>query len=113
MPNVNTKKYIPKEIVSSLSLVMIPIISQYNSSCCATCGTPMPFLKTIEEFPPIEYSLNFYAAPSLNGLLFTVRKLFCCNDHENMIEVLVTLDLLEDYLSPTEYNSLLDNLKES
>jgi hypothetical protein len=72
----------------------------------------MPLLRTIEEFPPIEYSLRCYAADSLNGLLFTIRALFCCNDHENMIEVLVTLDLLEDYLSPFEYSSLLNNLKE-
>ena len=108
-----TKKYIPKELVASLSLALGPVVSHYNSSRCATCETPMPLLKTIEDFPPIEYSLRLYAADSLNGLLFTIRALFCCNDHENMIEVLVSLDLLEDYLSPTEYNQLLANLQES
>lgn len=107
---MKNKKYVPKELVASLSLAMSPVVAQYNSSRCDTCGCALPLLKTIEEFPPIEYSL--YTSTAFNGLFFTIRKLFCCNDHENMIEVLVTLDLLEDYLAPFDYDKLLKNLQD-
>jgi len=109
-----TKKILPIDILSSLSLEMIPILSEYNKACCATCGTAMPTIDRIEDFPPIEYYL--YTNPPMfkgafEGIIFKINGLFCCNNHENMIEFIVSLDLLRNRLAADKLTYLLSSLK--
>jgi hypothetical protein len=108
------KKILPIDILSSLSLEMIPVVSKYNTACCATCGTAMPIINKIEDFPPIEYYL--YTNPPMfkgafEGIIFKINGLFCCNNHENMIEFIVSLDLLRNRLAADKLTYLLSSLK--
>jgi hypothetical protein len=108
------KKILPIDILSSLSLEMVPVLSNYNTACCATCGTAMPTIDKIEDFPPIEYYL--YTNPPMfregfEGIIFKINKLFCCYNHENMIEFIVSLDLLRDRLAKDKLTYLLSSLK--
>jgi len=100
------KKPFPETFKADLFRIVGPtIIARYNKDVCATCGEKMPVINSMEEFPRIEYEMFAHDwndedgdPHTSEGIDIIADKLYCKNEHESILEIMVPLDFLNDQL---------------
>jgi hypothetical protein len=115
---MKNKKQIHSDAATELFKILEPtILGQYSREVCAKCGGKMPVINKIEEFPLIEFQPYFDGWEDEEGEYHSIRlidlciqEVYCENDHENILQVLIPYDLILDQVGAETFNNIMSSL---
>jgi hypothetical protein len=116
--SARTKKQIPSDAEKELFKILEPFIfKQYKSEICAKCGGKMPIINKMEDFPLIEYQPFFDSWEDEEGKYHSIRaidlciqEVYCENNHENILQVMIPYDLILDQVDEKTFNNIMSSL---
>lgn len=116
--SARTNKQLHSDAAIELFKILEPtILEQYSREVCAKCGGKMPIITNMEDFPLIEYQPFFDAWEDEEGKYHSIRaidlciqKVYCENNHENILQVWIPYDLILDRVDEKTFNDIMSSL---
>lgn len=116
--SARTKKQLHSEAAVVLFKLLDPIIlDHYKTQVCAKCGGKLPEINKIEDFPLVEFQPYFDGWEdeegdyhSVRALDLCIQEIYCENDHENILQIMIPYDLILDYTDEETFNNIMTDL---